>query len=171
MAHLPMVLDETGKKYSKRLHGANVLDWRDDGFLPRSLDQLCCAARWDTGGAETQNCSRAKSWSRPSRLIAGVSPRGASIASARLDQRQHIRRLSPSDCAIACCPSGKHGLDVSSRQRGWLEKDGGEPLSGEDRDAEQSSSNTPTSFSATSLNIEEKGARKAISETEAASAQ
>ncbi|MDX9974604.1 MAG: glutamate--tRNA ligase, partial [FCB group bacterium] len=36
-AHLPMVLDEAGKKYSKRLHGANVLDWRDDGYLPEAL--------------------------------------------------------------------------------------------------------------------------------------
>ncbi len=45
-AHLPMVLDETGKKYSKRLHGANVLDWRDDGYLPEALINYVALLGW-----------------------------------------------------------------------------------------------------------------------------
>lgn len=45
-AHLPMVLDERGKKYSKREHGANVLDWRDDGYLPEALINYVALLGW-----------------------------------------------------------------------------------------------------------------------------
>ncbi len=45
-AHLPMVLDEKGKKYSKRLHGANVLDWRNDGYLPEALINYVALLGW-----------------------------------------------------------------------------------------------------------------------------
>ena len=45
-AHLPMVLDEAGKKFSKRLHGANVLDWRDDGYLPEALINYVVLLGW-----------------------------------------------------------------------------------------------------------------------------
>ncbi|HIJ74720.1 MAG TPA: glutamate--tRNA ligase, partial [Candidatus Hydrogenedentes bacterium] len=45
-AHLPMVLDERGKKYSKRDRGANVLDWRDDGYLPEALVNYVALLGW-----------------------------------------------------------------------------------------------------------------------------
>lgn len=45
-AHLPMVLDEQGKKFSKRLHGANVLDWREDGYLPEALINYVALLGW-----------------------------------------------------------------------------------------------------------------------------
>lgn len=48
-AHLPMVLDEKGKKYSKREHGANVLDWRDDGYLPEALINYVVLQGWSAG--------------------------------------------------------------------------------------------------------------------------
>src|SRR5690606_31149639 len=44
--HLPMVLDEHGKKYSKRLHGANILDWRDDGYLPETMVNYLVLQGW-----------------------------------------------------------------------------------------------------------------------------
>ena len=45
-AHLPMVRDEAGKKFSKRLHGATVLDWRDDGYLPEALINYVVLLGW-----------------------------------------------------------------------------------------------------------------------------
>ena len=41
-----MVLDETGKKFSKRLHGANVLDWREDGYLPETMINYIALLGW-----------------------------------------------------------------------------------------------------------------------------
>ena len=48
-AHLPMVLDEAGRKYSKREHGANVLDWRDDGYLPEAILNYVVLLGWSEG--------------------------------------------------------------------------------------------------------------------------
>jgi len=45
-AHHPLVHDEQGRKYSKRLHGANVLDWREDGYLPETLINYIALLGW-----------------------------------------------------------------------------------------------------------------------------
>ncbi|HOE66399.1 MAG TPA: glutamate--tRNA ligase, partial [Candidatus Hydrogenedentes bacterium] len=64
-AHLPMVLDETGKKYSKRLHGANVLDWRDDGYLPETIINYVVLLGWTPAEDGRELFSRENN-SRPS---------------------------------------------------------------------------------------------------------
>jgi len=42
----PLIHDEKGQKYSKRLPGANVLDWRADGYLPEALINYLALLGW-----------------------------------------------------------------------------------------------------------------------------
>ncbi|MBI1320772.1 MAG: glutamate--tRNA ligase [Candidatus Hydrogenedens sp.] len=93
-AHLPMVLDDRGKKFSKREHGANVLDWRDDGYLPEALINYVALLGWtpEEAGRELFSMEELKHLFRIERW--GKS-------AARFDRKkldwlngQHIRRLA-----------------------------------------------------------------------------
>src|SRR5262249_16998211 len=96
-AHLPMVLDETGKKYSKREHGANVLDWRRDGYRPEALINYGALLGWPPAeaGRELFTLEELKQ-------IFTIERWGKSAA--RFDRKkldwlngQHIRRLPVED--------------------------------------------------------------------------
>ena len=94
-AHLPMVLDESGKKFSKRLHGANVLDWRDDGYLPEALINYVALLGWTP---EEEN----RELFSIDELQAAFVPERWSKSAARFDRKkldwlngQHIRLLAP----------------------------------------------------------------------------
>lgn len=51
-AHLPMILNEEGKRFSKR-HGAmNILQYRDDGYLPEALLNYIVRLGWSHGDQE-----------------------------------------------------------------------------------------------------------------------
>lgn len=120
-AHLPMVLDETGKKYSKREHGANVLDWRDDGYLPEALINYVALLGWtpEEAGRELFTLSELKE-------IFTIDRWGKSAA--RFDRKkldwlngQHIRRLPLEDFRdrVVSILAAK-GFDVNSKDRAWL---------------------------------------------------
>ena len=47
--HLPTILDETGKKLSKRDHAASVMDFRKAGFLPEALVNHIALLGWNPG--------------------------------------------------------------------------------------------------------------------------
>lgn len=51
-AHVPMILGEDGKKLSKRLGAASVLQYRDDGFLPEALLNYLIRLGWSHGDQE-----------------------------------------------------------------------------------------------------------------------
>lgn len=120
-AHLPMVLDETGKKYSKRLHGANVLDWRDEGYLPETLINYVVMLGWTSGeeGREFFTLDDLKRLFTLDRL--NKSP-------ARFDRKkldwlngQHLRRLTVEDFCDRVIPfMNAEGLDTSAKPREWL---------------------------------------------------
>jgi glutamyl-tRNA synthetase len=119
-AHLPMVLDDRGKKYSKREHGANVLDWRDDGYLPEALINYVALLGWTPEEAgrelftleELQHIFRIDRWGK---------------SAARFDRKkldwlngQHIRRLSVEElrdrvCAILV----ERGFAVMEKPEAW----------------------------------------------------
>lgn len=120
MAHLPMVLDETGKKYSKRLHGANVLDWRADGYLPEALINYVALLGW-TPGDEREVFDRDE-------LIEAFTIERLGQSAAKFDLKklqwlngQHLRRLSVEELRDRVLPILREaGFDVTSKSEAWL---------------------------------------------------
>jgi glutamyl-tRNA synthetase len=51
-AHLPMILDEKGSKLSKRHGAANLLNYRDEGYLPQALINYLVRLGWSHGDQE-----------------------------------------------------------------------------------------------------------------------
>jgi glutamyl-tRNA synthetase len=60
-AHLPMILDEQGAKLSKRTGAADVMQYRDAGYLPHALLNYLVRLGWSHGDQEdvsSPRCSR-----------------------------------------------------------------------------------------------------------------
>lgn len=119
-AHLPMVLDERGKKYSKREHGANVLDWRDDGYLPETMINYVALMGWSPGDDE-------EIFTRDELLKAfSVDRLGKSAAKFDLKRLQWIngqqmRKLPVEDLRDRVLPLlSAAGIDYSARSDEWL---------------------------------------------------
>lgn len=118
--HLPMVLDEQGRKYSKRLHGANVLDWRADGYLPETLINYVALLGW-TPAEDREVFSRDE-------LIEAFSIDRLGKSAAKFDLKklqwlngQHIRRLAVEDLRDRVVPVlQRAGFDVQSKSQEWL---------------------------------------------------
>jgi glutamyl-tRNA synthetase len=51
-AHIPMILGEDGKRLSKRLGAASVLNYRDEGYLPKALLNYLVRLGWSNGDQE-----------------------------------------------------------------------------------------------------------------------
>ena len=51
-AHLPMILDPEGAKLSKRTGAADVMQYRDDGYLPHALLNYLVRLGWSHGDQE-----------------------------------------------------------------------------------------------------------------------
>jgi len=51
-AHVPMILDEHGKKLSKRTGAASVMDYREQGFLPEAVVNYLVRLGWSHGDQE-----------------------------------------------------------------------------------------------------------------------
>jgi len=120
-AHLPMVLDETGKKYSKRLHGANVLDWRDDGYLAETIVNYLVLLGWTPAEEGRELFTR-------SELVEAFTLDRLGKSAAKFDLKklqwlngQHIRMLSPDRlCDMVLPILQKAGFDTASKSRDWL---------------------------------------------------
>ncbi|HIJ64441.1 MAG TPA: glutamate--tRNA ligase [Candidatus Hydrogenedentes bacterium] len=119
-AHLPMVLDERGKKYSKRDRGANVLDWRDDGYLPEALVNYVALLGW-TPAEDREVYARAE-------LIDAFRIDRLGKSAAKFDLKklqwlngQHIRRLRVEALRDRLVPIlERAGYDTASRPEAWL---------------------------------------------------
>jgi glutamyl-tRNA synthetase len=51
-SHMPMILDPDGNKLSKRHGAANVMQYRDDGYLPHALMNYLVRLGWSHGDQE-----------------------------------------------------------------------------------------------------------------------
>ena len=51
-AHVPMILDEDGRKLSKRTGSASVMDFRDQGYLPEAVVNYLVRLGWSHGDQE-----------------------------------------------------------------------------------------------------------------------
>lgn len=122
-AHHPLVLDEQGRKYSKRLHGANVLDWRDDGYVPEAIVNYVALLGWTS---EEEN----REFFTLPELIQYFSIERIGKSPARFDRKKlewlnglHIRHLSPEDLRNRLIPIlEKNGFDTSTKSKEWLTK-------------------------------------------------
>ena len=118
--HHPLVHDEHGKKYSKRLHGANVLDWRKDGYVPEALVNYLALLGWAPGDD--------RELFTPQELIEAFSIERMSLSAGRFDLKkvqwlngQHIRMLPVEELRDRLVPIlEKAGFDVSSKSPEWL---------------------------------------------------
>ena len=57
-AHLPMILDPDGAKLSKRTGAADVMQYRDDGYLPHALLNYLVRLGWSHGDQEIFSIAR-----------------------------------------------------------------------------------------------------------------
>ncbi len=122
-AHHPLVHDEQGRKFSKRLHGANVLDWRDDGYVPEAIINYVALLGWTS---EEEN----REFFTLQELIEHFSLERINKSPARFDRRKlewlnglHIRNLEAEDLRDRLIPIlEKHGFDTSSKSKEWLTK-------------------------------------------------
>ncbi len=119
-AHLPLVHDEKGKKFSKRDHGANVLDWREDGYLPDALVNYVALLGWSAGD-DRELYTRDE-------LIQAFSLERLGQSAGRFDLKrlqwlngQHIRLLTPEALRDLLIPVlQRNGLDASTKSPEWL---------------------------------------------------
>ncbi|CRK85545.1 Glutamate--tRNA ligase [Candidatus Providencia siddallii] len=51
-AHVPLVFDDGGKKLSKRYNSTNIMQYRDDGFLPQAILNHLVRLGWSHGNQE-----------------------------------------------------------------------------------------------------------------------
>jgi len=122
-AHLPMVLDEHGKKYSKRLHGANLLDWRDDGYLPSTILNYLVLLGWTPS-------EEGRELFTPEELVQAFDETRLGKSAGKFDLKklqwlngQHIRRMSVEDLSQALVPIMQAaGLDTSTKDETWLRR-------------------------------------------------
>jgi len=121
-AHLPMVLDDKGKKFSKRLHGANVLDWRDDGFLPETMLNYVALLGWSPGD-DRELFTREELLEAFSIERLGKSPAKFDLKKLQWLNGQHIRMLAPEEVLARVLPILKDaGIDTSQKSDEWLTK-------------------------------------------------
>jgi len=119
-AHMPLVHDEQGQRYSKRKHGANVLDWRKDGYLAETLINYLALLGWTPEDGQ-ELLTRED-------LVEKFTLERASSSASRFDLKkvqwlngQHIRRLSVEDLRDRVIPRmHEAGLDTSGKSQEWL---------------------------------------------------
>lgn len=118
--HLPMVLDEAGKKYSKRLHGANVLDWRADGYLPETMINYVALMGWSPGD-DTEVFTRAELLKAFKLERLGKSAAKFDIKRLQWINGQQMRMLPIEDLRDRVLPILKSaGIDTSVKSTEWL---------------------------------------------------
>jgi len=122
-AHLPMVLDERGKKYSKRLHGANVLDWKNDGYLPETMVNYVALLGWTPADDERELFTRDELLECFDESRWGASPAKFDMKKVQWLNGQHIRRFSAEQLRDRVVPIIQAaGFDTGVKSGEWLTK-------------------------------------------------
>ncbi|QWP76394.1 glutamate--tRNA ligase [Lysobacter sp. K5869] len=108
-AHLPMILDPEGAKLSKRTGAADVMQYRDDGYLPHALLNYLVRLGWSHGDQEIFSIEEM------TRLfqLADVNSSASRLDKAKLGwmNQQYLKSDDPADV-------GKH-LEWHLRQQGY----------------------------------------------------
>jgi glutamyl-tRNA synthetase len=92
-AHLPMILDEQGAKLSKRTGAADVMQYRDAGYLPHALLNYLARLGWSHGDQEIFSIPELQSLFD----LADVNAKAARLDSAKLGwlNQQYLKSDDP----------------------------------------------------------------------------
>jgi glutamyl-tRNA synthetase len=96
-AHLPMILDEHGAKLSKRTGAADVMQYRDAGYLPHALLNYLVRLGWSHGDQEIFSIAEMRSLFD----LKGVNAKAARLDMAKLGwlNQQYLKSDDPADVA------------------------------------------------------------------------
>ena len=96
-AHLPMILDEQGAKLSKRTGAADVMQYRDAGYLPHALLNYLVRLGWSHGDQEIFSIAQMQSLFD----LQGVNAKAARLDMAKLGwlNQQYLKSDAPADVA------------------------------------------------------------------------
>ncbi len=96
-SHLPMILDENGAKLSKRTGAADVMQYRDAGYLPHALLNYLVRLGWSHGDQEVFSIEEMQ------RLfdLKDVNAKAARLDAAKLGwlNQQYLKNDAPRDVA------------------------------------------------------------------------
>ena len=114
-AHIPLLLNPSGSKMSKRDEGASIESYRDNGFLPDAVFNYLCLLGW-TPRAETEKLDRQQ-------LTDLFEPSEIHSSNARFDiekcawfNAHYLRDLAPDVLFEATAPFlKKANLDISDK--------------------------------------------------------
>ncbi|HEU4774880.1 MAG TPA: glutamate--tRNA ligase [Lysobacter sp.] len=108
-AHLPMILDPEGAKLSKRTGAADVMQYRDMGYLPHALLNYLVRLGWSHGDQEIFSIEEMKSLFD----LKDVNAKAARMDPAKLGwlNQQYLKNDDPAEV-------GKH-LEWHLRQQGY----------------------------------------------------
>ncbi|MDR9455670.1 MAG: glutamate--tRNA ligase [Spiribacter sp.] len=91
-AHVPMILDEAGKKLSKRTGAASVTDYRDAGYLPEAVINYLVRLGWAHGDQEVFTLDEMIEYFD----IADINHSASSLNPSKLDWlNQHYMKTLP----------------------------------------------------------------------------
>jgi glutamyl-tRNA synthetase len=108
-AHLPMILDEDGAKLSKRTGAADVMAYRDAGYLPQALLNYLVRLGWSHGDQEIFSIEQMVALFE----LKDVNPKASRLDMAKLGwlNQQYLKSEAPSEV-------GRH-LEWHLRQAGF----------------------------------------------------
>jgi glutamyl-tRNA synthetase len=96
-AHLPMILDEQGAKLSKRTGAADVMQYRDAGYLPHALLNYLARLGWSHGDQELFSIAELQALFD----LKDVNAKAARLDPAKLGwlNQQYLKSDDPADVA------------------------------------------------------------------------
>jgi glutamyl-tRNA synthetase len=96
-AHLPMILDPDGAKLSKRTGAADVMQYRDEGYLPHALLNYLVRLGWSHGDQEIFSIDEMKQLFD----LKDVNAKASRLDPAKLGwlNQQYLKNDDPSDVA------------------------------------------------------------------------
>jgi len=108
-AHLPMILDEHGAKLSKRTGAADVMQYRDMGYLPHALLNYLVRLGWSHGDQEVFSIAQMQGLFD----LCDVNAKAARMDPAKLGwlNQQYLKSDDPADVG--------HHLEWHLRQAGY----------------------------------------------------
>ncbi len=115
-AHLPMILDEQGAKLSKRTGAADVMQYRDAGYLPHALLNYLVRLGWSHGDQEVFSITEMQSLFD----LADVNAKAARLDMAKLGwlNQQYLKSDDPEALALHLAwHLEQAGLDLANGPR------------------------------------------------------
>ena len=111
-AHMPMILDPEGAKLSKRSGAANVMSYKEEGYLPHALVNYLARLGWSHGDQEIFSRDELKALF----AIEDVNQKASRLDPAKLGwlNQHYLKTDEPADVAKHFEPQlVAHGYDVS----------------------------------------------------------